>query len=97
MFPDTGDMMVSMFTVSAGPKVQDEPMTGTWTGMVTPERNGRGIPIPGRRNISLTQRVKRESSSRMMVTLSGGLRRMGKEKKEEPEIRERRKVKLKRE
>ena len=95
MFPDTGDMTVSMFTVSVGPKVQNEPMTGTWIGMVTPEQNGRGIPIPGRRNISSIQMVKRESSSRMMVTLSGGSRRMGKEKKEEPGMREKRKAKLK--
>ena len=32
MFLDTGDMMVSMFTVSAEPKVQNEPMTGTGSG-----------------------------------------------------------------
>ena len=95
MFMDTGEMMGSTFTVSAGPKVQNELMIGTWTGTVTPEQNGRGVPIPGRRNISSIQKAKRESSSRMMVMLSGGSRRMGKEKKEEPGMREKLKAKLK--
>ena len=77
------EMMGSMFMDSAE-KVQKELMIGTWTGMATPEQNGRDILIPERQNISSVQKGKRVLSNLMMAIQSGGLKRMGKEKKEEP-------------